>query len=584
MQKNKYLLLVSSFMTLLLLVAAASQERFGKEWRQIQREGRLDDEPISVQLRQVVNSGLGISDRCVSCHVAMAPGEEFVDGLPVLDRHEPVFHDPADYGCTVCHGGQGLATEKADAHGDVEFWPRPMLPPDMSQAGCGTCHAPLAIPRADVLEVSRTALERNFCLACHRVDGRGGPPPLRGPGRSASAAREPDPDDERLEGPDLSGAGLTGFDAGWYDQHLAQSAVATAPLAPADAAPAANAALWSTFRPVTDEDRATLAAYLATRVGAPALVEAKATFFSSGCLGCHAVSGVGGDEGPDLTQVGDRDPGQVDFAHVPGTRSLLNWNLEHFRSPGAVAAGSAMPALGLTEDEIRKLTLYVLSLRRRDLPHSFTPVDRLRVSRFGEREFAADGATIFGAFCTGCHGLDGMGRRSPGMAAFPSVTNPDFLSRVSDDFLEESIRLGRPGRRMPAWGQIPGGLRPEEITAVVEYLREESGVLEPSDPRPQRWVEADASAGGGLFATACSGCHGDAGQGGEGPALNNAVLLNSATDTYLVETIGNGRRGTAMPAFLMSSPAHPTLDPGEIEAVVAFLRTWQPDTVAGDIP
>ena len=574
MQQNKYLLLVSSFLTLLLLVAAASQEHFGREWRQIQREGRLDDEPIPVQLRQVVNAGLGISDRCVSCHVAMAPGEEFVEGLPVLDRHEPVYHDPAEFGCTVCHGGQGLATDKADAHGDVDFWPRPMLPPDMSQAGCGTCHAPLAIPRTRVLEASIPVLERNFCLACHRVDDRGGPPPIRGPGRRAGGVppQGPDVQEARLEGPDLSGVGVSGFDAGWYDDHLAKSASA---VDSSDAAAPETDALWSTFRPVTEEDRATLAAYLATRVGAPALVEAKATFFSSGCLGCHAVSGVGGDEGPDLTQVGDRDPGQVDFAHVPGTRSLLNWNLEHFRSPGAVAAGSAMPALGLTEDEIRQLTLYVLSLRRRDLPYSFTPVDRLRVSRLGEREFAADGATIFGAFCTGCHGLDGMGRRSPGMAAFPSVANPDFLSRVSDRFLERSIRLGRPGRRMPAWGQIAGGLRPEEIQAVVQYLREESGIPEPSDPRPRRWVEADARAGEGLFATACSGCHGDAGQGGEGPALNNAVLLDSATDTYLVETIGNGRRGTGMPAFLTPSPAHPTLDPSEIEAIVAFLRMWQ---------
>ncbi len=568
MQKNKYLLLVSSVTTLLLLVVAASQEHFGKEWRDIQSQGRLDDAPIPVQLRQVVNRGLGISDRCVSCHVAMAPGEEFVDGSPVLRRHDPVTHDPADFGCTVCHGGQGLATEKADAHGDVDFWPQPMLPTDMSQAGCGTCHTPRAIPRVDVLAASRAVLEQNFCLACHRVDGRGGPPQQRGPGRRARAARDAPPEDERLNGPDLSGVGLAGFDAGWYDGHLAMSTDERAP---------SQAALWAPFRPVTEADQVTLAAYLATRVGAPDLIEAKATFFSSGCLGCHRVSGVGGDEGPDLTQVGDKDPGQVPFAQVPGARSLLSWNLEHFRSPGAVTAGSNMPALGLSEDEIRKLTLYVLSLRRRDLPGSYLPEDRLRVTRFGEREFTPDGATIFGAFCTGCHGLDGMGRRSPGMGAFPSVANPDYLSRVSDDVLETTIRLGRPGRRMPAWGQIAGGLRPEEITAVVGYLRTQSGIPEPSDPRPQRWVTGDAIAGEGLFATACSGCHGDAGQGGEGPALNNAVLLDAATDTYLVETIGNGRRGTAMPAFLTSSPVHPTLDSSEIEAVVAFLRTWQQD-------
>jgi cytochrome c oxidase cbb3-type subunit 3 len=273
--------------------------------------------------------------------------------------------------------------------------------------------------------------------------------------------------------------------------------------------------------------------------------------------------------------VGDKDPGQVDFAQVPGGRSFAAWNLEHFRSPGAVAAGSQMPVLGLTEDQIRKLTFYMLSLRRRDLPGSYLPKDRLRVARLGEREFAPDGATIFSAFCTGCHGLDGMGRRSPGMPAFPAVANSDFLSRVSDDFLATTVRLGRPGRRMPAWGRIAGGLRPDEITAVVSYLRTRSGIAAQFDPKPRRWVRGDAGPGERLFASICSGCHGAKGQGGEGPALNNRVLLDAATDTYLVETIGNGRRGTAMPSFLTSSPVRPTLAPAEIEAVVAFLRTWQ---------
>ena len=564
MLKNKYLLLASSFATLLLLAAAAGQEQFAREWRHIQGEARSEEAPIPVQLRQIVNPALGISDRCVSCHVAMAPGEELVTGSPVLHRHRPVPHDPAEYGCTVCHGGQGLATEKADAHGDVDFWPQPMLPPDMSQAGCGTCHAHLAIPNADALAASRGVFERRLCLACHRVDGRGGVQ------RRASTLQRrgtPQPVEERLDGPDLSRVGTTGYDVRWYEDHLAKSA---------GAARGAAAAPWGTlFGPITDADRSGLRTYLATRVAAPDLIEAKATFLSSGCLGCHTVSGVGGEEGPDLTRVGDKDLGQVDFAQVPGRRSLANWNLEHFRSPGAVAAGSQMPVLGLTEEQIRKLTFYVLSLRRRDLPGSYQPIDRLRVARFGEREFPSDGATIFSAFCTGCHGLDGMGRRSPGMPAFPSVANPDFLSRVSDDFVATTVRLGRPGRRMPAWGRITGGLRPDEIIAVVSYLRTRSGIAEPSDPRPRRWVKGDAGAGERVFASICSGCHGATGQGGEGPALNNRVLLDAATDTYLVDTISNGRRGTAMPSFLTPSPVRPTLAPAEIEAVVAFLRTWQ---------
>jgi hypothetical protein len=65
------------------------------------------------------------------------------------------------------------------------------------------------------------------------------------------------------------------------------------------------------------------------------------------------------------------------------------------------------------------------------------------------------------------------------------------------------------------------------------------------------------------------------GQGAEGPALNNTVLLEIATDTYLVETIGRGRRGTVMAGFSEPSPVRPALAPGDIQAVVAYLRSLQ---------
>ncbi|HEV8181388.1 MAG TPA: hypothetical protein VGQ61_03395, partial [Candidatus Angelobacter sp.] len=129
MSKNKYLLLFSSVGVLALLATAAVQENFLREWRQIQARGRTEEGPIPVQLRQIVNPSLKTSDRCVSCHVTMAPGESNVTGAKVLAAHKPVVHDPAEWGCTVCHAGQGQATDSADAHGDVHFWPDPMIEP-----------------------------------------------------------------------------------------------------------------------------------------------------------------------------------------------------------------------------------------------------------------------------------------------------------------------------------------------------------------------------------------------------------------------------------------------------------------------
>ncbi len=48
----------------------------------------------------------------------------------------------------------------------------------------------------------------------------------------------------------------------------------------------------------------------------------------------------------------------------------------------------------------------------------------------------------------------------------------------------------------------------------------------------------------------------------------------AATDTFFVETIARGRRGTGMVGFAESSPIHPTLTRADIESIVSFIRTW----------
>jgi mono/diheme cytochrome c family protein len=552
MKKNKHLLLWASLGSLVLLAAAALQENVLRDWRRLQRAAATAERPVEVQLRQIVVPALHVADRCVTCHVGMAAGETGVPGDKVLAPHPKVGHDPAEYGCTTCHAGQGRATEAADAHGTILHWPEPMIPKRFVYAGCGACHTHLGIPQADELARAQTLFERYDCLACHKLDGRGGT--LR-PGEGLG-----------MEGPDLSRAGATGYDRGWYAGHLRQRQKGGA---------------WRAFEPIPQGDRAVLDDYLATRVGAPALVEAKALFNSLGCRGCHKVRGVGGDEGPDLTRVGQLDPGQRDFTNVPGDRTVANWLAQHFRAPAAVVPGSQMPALALSDTDIDLLNYYLLSLRRSGAPEAYWPGDRIRAERFGEREFRGDGASLFGAFCAACHGARGEGKRYAGATPFPAIGNPDFLAVASNAFIGATIQDGRPGRRMPGWKA--GGLRPAEIEAVVAHLRSLDGGKGPEpDPRPARWAQGDAPAGQRLYAVTCAGCHGKAGEGGEGPALKNPVLLANATDTYLTETIRRGRRGTAMESFATPSPTRASLGSGEIESIVAFIRTWekQPSAVS----
>ncbi len=548
MNKNKYLLMISSIGVFLLLAAAAVSENFLKDWHAIQASATTTDGAVDVRLRQIVNPSLKTADRCVTCHVGMAAGEQITSPLKVGAAHKPVVHDTTTMGCTVCHGGQGQATEKSDAHGDVHFWTEPMLPAKYAYASCGTCHTPLNVPNLPNLENARKTFERLDCYACHRLDGRGGT--LR-PGGNLTG----------MEGPDLSHVGLKGYKSDWYAVHLQKAQ--------------AEEGAWKTsFKQINETDLAAVKIFLDTQMGAPKLIEAKAQFNTVGCAGCHAVGSFGGDAGVNLSLSGLKDPNQLNFSKVSGDRTVSNWIAQHFRSPGSTVAGSQMPALGLSEEQIDLLTLYTLSLRRRTLPDVFLPKDRVRAMRFGAREFATGGETIYTAVCSSCHGADGAGRRYSGLVSNPSITNMDFLALASDDFIFSTIKSGRPGRPMLAWGERENGFTDDEIRTVIAYIQALGGNIQPvPDTKPRIWATGDVRFGETLFAANCAGCHGRGGVGGDGPALANKNFIAAATDTYLVGTISNGRRGTVMQGFSNPSPIRRVLTQAEIEAIVVYIRS-----------
>ena len=188
-------------------------------------------------------------------------------------------------------------------------------------AGCGGCHTHLSVPNLAQLEKGKSHFEQADCLACHKLDGRGGT--LR-PGGAGGQ-----------EGPDLSRVGAAGFKANWYEQHVEQRKKA------------ASGPWLSAFGDLSESERSEIDEFLRSRVGAPGLVEAKALFHTLGCRGCHKVRGVGGDDGPDLTAEGNKDPGQLNFAQVGGERTLANWLKQHFRAPASVVPGSAHARIGI---------------------------------------------------------------------------------------------------------------------------------------------------------------------------------------------------------------------------------------------
>ena len=110
---------------------------------------------------------------------------------------------------------------------------------------------------------------------------------------------------------------------------------------------------------------------------------------------------------------------------------------------------------------------------------------------------------------------------------------------------------------------------------MVKYVRDFGGVAYEGDSKPRRWIEGDAAQGQRLYGAACASCHGNPGEGKEGPQLNNPVFLDLATDSYLFKTIQNGRSGTSMAAFGAGSSVRGALTEPEISSIVAFLRAWE---------
>lgn len=617
---------------LLVVLAAAPTRPYFAEWRQVQaRYNKLAFEtggtPVPVAIQQIWKPTLAVADRCISCHLGMGANAP-IAGDALFRAHPAIPHEPSEYGCTVCHGGQGRATSKDAAHGFASDWDEQLLDRQHHTAGCGTCHRDLPVASRAALAHGQQLVERHDCLSCHRADGRG-----------------------RSTAPDLTSAGLRGYNRDWQRDHLVRHE--REPSGP-----------WrDSYGEIPSSDLPVIDTWLQTRVGAPRLVEAQALAFERGCLGCHKIGGRGGDEGPALDAVGRRPLGELRFAGVPGPHTLESYLRRHFIDPSGVVPGSLMPPLATSDAEADLLTSYVLFLRSRMLPPEYLPQARVRRELLHEAPPALSGSQLFGAFCAGCHGPDGRGRTYGNLdVRFPSIGSADVLDVVSDAFIDSTLRRGRPGRRMPALGATGGSLNETEIASVVAHVRQLTppaptladvanaradartgraayladcaachgavgegtplgSPFRGTDRRPDaartygaivggvagtampaytvydrnalrslmayvegltvasspsvrtRWQagSGDPSRGEAVYARSCSGCHGRRGEGRNGPALANAGFQQVATPEMIAATVVRGRRGTPMPAFGRDGVGYARLEATEVLDVAAFV-------------
>ena len=92
----------------------------------------------------------------------------------------------------------------------------------------------------------------------------------------------------------------------------------------------------------------------------PAGAAGSALFITKTCFACHSIRGTAavGTVGPDLTHLMSRDT--IASGVLPNTpENLRAW----IRNPEAIKAGSKMPAIDMTDDELNQIVAYLETLR-----------------------------------------------------------------------------------------------------------------------------------------------------------------------------------------------------------------------------
>ena len=191
----------------------------------------------------------------------------------------------------------------------------------------------------------------------------------------------------------------------------------------------------------------------------------------------------------------------------------------------------------------------------------------------GPAQAAPDGRELYIEHCSGCHQFDGQGGIGLPLANVK-------LADVSDDYLHKTIRLGRPGRVMPAFERMSDA----QVGAIVRFLRQRSETREPAFS--EQPIVGDAGNGAILYAEHCQKCHGEDGRGeGSGtgvtmsrersflvmPAsISNPGFLASVSDPMIQRAIQVGRKSSGMPAFGQGK-----LSDAEINDLVAYVRAFE---------
>lgn len=180
-----------------------------------------------------------------------------------------------------------------------------------------------------------------------------------------------------------------------------------------------------------------------------------------------------------------------------------------------------------------------------------------------------DGKALYIEKCAACHQFAGGGGIGLPLSA-------EKFRDYSDDYLFKTIRLGRPGRIMPAFEDMSDA----QVQSIIAFLRTRTQTRERVyDTSP---LNGDAGHGRVLYTRNCIACHAEDGLGaGQGTgvtlsrkrsflvmpaAIANPGFQQAATDRMIRQIITVGRESSGMPAWGKQ------LSEKDIDDLVAYVR------------
>ncbi len=168
-------------MAFVAVLAVSPVKDYFREWKRYSKEyvryaqTRPDTKRLLADFHpgidQIWIPEMKVVDRCTTCHQGITQSSLLDPSVPQPFRAHPLMpHQPREWGCVLCHRGQGAATEVSEAHETTLTWEQPLLPTYYIQASCGVCHGE-DLPETPKLNRGRHLLEQLNCVGCHRLLG-----------------------------------------------------------------------------------------------------------------------------------------------------------------------------------------------------------------------------------------------------------------------------------------------------------------------------------------------------------------------------------------------------------------------------